>query len=362
MKGLYLLLFASALAVGQFATHDSLTIPTDELTIGTQWTSVCVLNEATDKCAFILHVPKSGNIAKLVFNTGSVTVANTLTVGIYTVSTTNGDPTATAYKGMAVGTVTPTATTQHVVALGTAATAVVAGDVVAVVIAFESWTNGNLQIRKGTISTYGFPYSDVYDETGVAWTKSSSFPVTAFEYDDGTYPYIPGVAAFKMTLQGAFNSGTTPDEVALYFCLPFPAQVRGFALLANPAPGADFDVILYNAASTVLATKSFDGDVSTTGSSGGLQIKSSFNSPVTIAANTWYYLALKPTTTTSVRYQYLTCASTAMMAAVAGGANFQLATRTDGGGWTPSTTQRPLFSIIVDRIPQGSGGGFVVTN
>ena len=62
------------------------------------------LDASGEKAASIFRVPKTGNIRTLRFRLGTVTTGQTLKAGLYTVDT-SGDPTTTAYGGMAVGTV-----------------------------------------------------------------------------------------------------------------------------------------------------------------------------------------------------------------------------------------------------------------
>ncbi len=219
-----------------------------------------LLDAAGELFAMVFRVPKTGNIHKIGFRVGAVTASQSLDVGLYTVDTTSGDPTASAYGGMAVGTQAgPAANTAYTVQLGTDAAATI-GDVVAVKIGF-TLTVGNLNIN--TIGTTvantpqwgGTPYNDHF--ASAAWSKKNDIPCFWLQYDDGTYAYIPGAQPISAINNVTFNSGSASDEYALKFTLPFPAKMRGFGVMTQEGAGSagNFDVILYDSdASTTAAS------------------------------------------------------------------------------------------------------------
>jgi len=158
------------------------------------------LNEAADKVELVIDIPVTGTLTHVGFALGTVTTAQSLTVGLETVSTTDGNATGVAYGGSAAGTLDPTglADTFQWVTLGTAASAA-AGDKVAATIKFTS-TAGNLNVKAaptncGVCTTR---YVGLYNQTGAAWTMrvargdELSFPFP-FCGEDGPSPIrLPG--------------------------------------------------------------------------------------------------------------------------------------------------------------------------
>lgn len=316
--------------------------------------SSLLIDASGEKAAFIVQIPKTGTISKVGFRTGTVTTSETLNVGIYTVDG-SGDPTTTAYGSMTVGTQTsPASNTNYLVTLGAAATAT-QGDVVAIVIEFAS-TIGSLNIAHASTVTQVFPYADLY--TG-SWAKTATVPVCSFEYNDGSYAVVQGVLPPCSITNSTYNTGSTPDEYALYFKVLGPCTVSGAQIYGgSSANGADFDVILYDSdGTTVLKSKSMDGDTraGTTSTNPATVL---FSSGQNLTANTFYYLALKPTTANNVRLLRLTSLpSAASMDSLPGGQNFYESTRADAGSWTNSTTSRPLIMPIITAIDNGSSTG-----
>jgi hypothetical protein len=355
---LYAWLLLTLPCAAQMQTQQALFIPSPKYWSHDFSSSLCAMSASGHKCALVFRIPKTGNITTVGIRTGTVTASDALSVGLYTVDTGTGNPTATAYGSMAAGVQSSVSSnTFYPVALGASASAT-QGDVVAVVIAFNSYVSGNLYISGvGTNDTYSFPYADRYD--GSSWTKSTSPIVTTVLYNDGTVENI-GPAAYASVTNTTFNSGSNPDEIAVKFKLPFPYRVKGFwAVATAAAAGGDFDVVLYDASGNQLASVSFDGDQMGTTGSGGNFVQAFFNTPQVCQANQWYRLALKPTTTSNVRRSNLSVYSAAYMDALAGGQNFIMSTRMDGGSWTDSTTDRPLMGLVIDQLAAG-GSGFVV--
>lgn len=339
-------------------TQNNFIIPNPHIFSGTAFSSL-LIDASGEKVAFIIQIPKTGTISKVGFRTATVTTSQTLRVGLYTVDA-SGDATTTAYGGMTAGTQTsPASNTNYLVTLGTEASAT-AGDFVAVVVEFDS-TVGNLNIAYATTETNNFPYVELY--TG-SWAKSASTPVVSLEYNDGSYDIIPGCIPPGSGSNTTFNSGSTPDEYALYFKLKGPAKISGVLLYggANVA-AADFSVNLYDTdGTTSLTSLSVDGDTRA-GTGSTVLSMFSFTAPVALNKDVFYYLSLKPTTANNCRLTRYTVASAASLDGMPGGSLFYEATRTDAGAWTTTTTVRPGIYLQLSAIDDGtstggSGGAF----
>lgn len=311
-----------------------------------------LINAAGEKVDFIFSVPKTGTVTTLGFRTGTVTTSDTLKVGLYTIDGATGLATATAYGGMVAGTVSGLASnTYYEVVLGTNASVTV-GDRIALSIEFNSWVAGNLVIAvmDATIAR-GFPY--------IIWNgaKFGYTPLCTIKYDDNTYgpdDCLPCETSAATT----FSNASTPDERALKFSPPWKARMPGFWVLID-ADG-DCDIILYEG-TTVRATYSIDKDVR--GATVGRFFNCRFTTPYELAANTTYYLAVKPTTTTAVGLYEFTVAAANMMACFSGGTSITFSSRVDAGAWTgDDALRRPWMGLIIDQFDDGAAAGGLAAN
>src|SRR5262249_54512972 len=155
--------------------------------------------------------------------------------------------------------------------------------------------------------------------------------------DDGTFATLTNAWPVATTTFSAINTGTTPDEMALQFSVPFACKLDGaWVAVAIGAAGRNFDVVLYDGTNPI-ATVSVDAEyLSATGSR---LVEVSF-SEVTLTPDTTYYLDIKPTTANSVTGYSFTVANANHFQAHAGGTSWQYATRTDAGAWSATPTQR----------------------
>lgn len=318
-----------------------------------------LIDASTEKFAMVFRIPKTGNIHKIGFLTGTVGTSDTLKVGLQTLS--GGDPTGTAYGGMTAGTqASLSSNTWYTVTLAGDASAM-AGDEVAAVIEFNSFVAGsvNLQvINPSSAISRSFPYIGHY--TG-SWAKGPYAPVLYIEYDDGSTDHIAGVFPYSALAETAFNSGSTPDEYAIRFQVPFPSRYRGYWgwIGAN----GNYDVVLYDSdGTTALSTISVLAVNSTTAAARWIERK--IATGVSLSANTTYRLAFKPTTGSNITINIATISTAAIFGQMEGGTAFYRSTRTDAGAWTDTTTSRLLAGLFLDQFDDatgGSGGGRLVS-
>ena len=315
------------------------------------------MSDSDDKYSIVCQVPKTGTILKIHFRTGTVTTGDTVQGGIYNLDSSGDPDLASAYGGMAVGTVAIADGDDNVVktiTLATGATVVNADDEIAICLVFSSYVAGNITIATitaGGANQQNFPYVDRYT---TAWAKSSAIPLVVLEYSDGSFAPISGVwpfiSAFAST---SFNSGSGDDQYALKFTLPFKASLRGFGGMINSTGACDF--ILYDSdGSSVLKTYSKPANLSVAAAS--RQSEYLFASAQVLNANTAYRLALKPTSATNVGLFIGDVASAAMMDSVDLGQNAILSTKDGAGAWADVTTRRPLINLLFDGMDDGAGG------
>lgn len=248
------------------------------------------IDATNEKMSFIFSIPKTGTVSKIGFLLGTVTTGDTLYVGLKTLDG-SGNPTAVNYGGSTVGTQVVADgddNASFTVSLGTSAS-VVKGDMVGVVIGFNSYVAGNIEIRSVSQSTFTATY--VPYPTGAhyttTWSRLNSTPIFWLEYDDGSYTHLPGVAGINSLTTNVHNSGSTPDEHALLFSLPINTRCIGFCCyVGTAASGANFDIILYDSdGSTVLATKTIL-DIHTSSAVTANGIYGLFDTPVSLVADT----------------------------------------------------------------------------
>lgn len=319
-----------------------------------------LIDASGEKMAAVFRAPKTGTLAKVRFRTLTVTTGDTLKVSFQDVDMATGNPDETAdqYRTVSVASSDDNVwiTTGYITTDGTdggGKRSVTRGDLLAIVIEYDSYVAGNMTIANTAIPVdYG---NGAYSllKTGGTWSKSTSV-VGCFEleYDDGTLAYcdtlVPGYNA-----SGTFASNTTPDEIALYFRFPVPVTVGGAFILVD-LDGA-MDAVLYDSdGTTALATVSFDSDVrSGTSVSGNMVV---FPTEINLTANTWYRMAMKPTTTAAVGWRRSEMRAAASLDMSDLGQNAYWSQRTDAGAWSETTNYRPRISMLVTKVHDGSGG------
>ena len=322
--------------------------------------STTVLDAADEKLAWVFLAPKTGLIRKIGFRTGTVTTGATVDVRLEGVTMSTGEP-----SGVLAGTTT---NASQVIASAddnvwfttqlTSDASVTAGQALAIVIVNPS--GGFMQIASGFGATYTnqFPYSVAY--LSGAWGAKGNGSLLSFyiEYHDGTTCSI-GNAPLQSHGSVTFNTGSAADERALYFSVPFPCKVAGADIMV-PSWAGNGDIYLYDSDGTTVLSQvtGIDKDLSRAGTVGLLRVI--FDTPATIAANTNYRLALKPTSGSNVGWYEYTFSSTTYMAAVDGGTAFHLSTQADASGWSQTTTTRPSVALLISALDDGATGGVIV--
>ncbi len=315
-----------------------------------------LIDASTEKEALVSLIPKTGTISKVGFLTRTVTTGATVDVRLETVDLATGDPTGTLLGTNSNGSqviadaddntwFTPALTT---------GVAVTEGDLFAAAIANAS--TGNMQIASVNFARdQTFPYADSFIGAGPTWTKAQSGrPLCiSLEYDDGSYAVMDGIYPFSTLFNTTFNNTDTPDEVALKFKVPWPARITSVWVMLDLDAAAD--IILYDTdGTTVLLTASPDPDVREATSQ--KQHFINFNGTANLTKDSFYRLAIKPTTTSDMTIRGFTADSVALMDSFDGGQNFHWSERTDAGAWTDVTTKRPFIGLKLSAFDDGAGG------
>lgn len=309
--------------------------------------TVLTIDAAGERAAFVGRVQKTGNIRKIHFRLGLVTTGQTLLVSLQDVDLTTGFPDGTADQSGTVA-VADTDDNSWKTCTLSADRAVTLGDLLSIVIDWDS-TAGNLIVLSNSQVIYGNYYSVLHT---ASWAIQARGPIVVLEMDDGSIcPMYGGYPAVPASVDT--GSGSTPDEIAMYFSVPFPCRcssVNFFGRLAG-----DADAILYDSdGSTVLGSCSLDANLKT--GTGDLSINGPF-APVALLANTAYRAAVKPTTATTMRLHYGDVSVAAHMAALPGGTGCHWSERSDGGAWSQTATRRPAIWVTLEAFDDGAGGG-----
>lgn len=332
--------------------------------------SSLTIDASGEKVGHVFIAPKTGNIDRVFAYASSKTSDGTLDVTLETIDPANGNPSGTLVTANASGTFSNNASPQTIDVTLTAAGAVTIGEQYALVI---SQNAGNCAIQIGSavpassLKSYSHRRCYTRHYTGGAWATGNSvsgrFPCLAIRYDDGNYYYIPGVLPISTVALTTFNNTSATRERGLCFTLTFPARVSGFYFNGS-ASLSDHEVILAASDGTALATFSGDKDKNSSYYTYAAGYSGYFSTPVDLAANTKYYLTLKPTSGSNVSLHEVTMISGASIAAqmgmMNGGTAAYLVTRDSGGTYTEVTTQRPIGTgIICSGFDDGAGGGGV---
>lgn len=319
-------------------------------------------NANSDKIALIFQPTKAGLIRRIGFRVGSVTTPTSVLARVETVS--GRFPTGTLWAANTEGTIASGSIVANAFPMATltADANVDEDDLVAIVFSGNGVDTPNFQYFGGAGANNWeivnqFPFFAEFP--GASWAALTIHAHIAVEYSDGSYAYIPSVFPWLgsgsiPTNSHAISTSTTPDEIALKFRLPAPARIGGFWLLIDLDNACD--IILYAAnGSTVLASKSLTSDYRrSTGE--GSPVWVNFTTKPTLAANTVYYLAVKPTTASNIVLRSFDVASNAVLGQLSSGIDFYWSQRTDAGAWADTNTRRPIMGLMIDGISDGKAG------
>jgi len=334
-----------------------------------------VIDATGEKIAYIGRVwnkdGSSKNINKVGFLFGSVTKAggSGLTVSLQDVSLTSGpvfqpDETQDQTVAIANGDAGFTSNAWYQTGALSATRTVSPGDLLAVVIEYDG--SGRLGADAVNVrclaqaDSSGFNMPGVVLKSGGSWSDTTDIPNVILEFDDGTFGTLDGGFPLSATSSAAFKQDTgTADEYAMEFSVPFPCKADGCWLThALSANTSNYEIVLYEG-TTVKTTVTVDANAVKAAGDSPRFAWFAFSSQISLTANTTYYLAVKPTQTTStVTLHYFDVAAANHFQAHDGGTAFRFATRLDEGAWAAATTtRRPYMGIRLCAFDDGVGGG-----
>lgn len=306
------------------------------------------LNAAGRRVAFIARPPaKLGSIRDVILYLRVVTTPAPLLVSLQGVDPATGLPNGVTGQSCTVpeaeckvGWVTATMSADRVVADLT--------EPLAVVIELSPYVDGNITVGGASSLLVGNAYCAIYD--GAAWAKSIRGPVVFFRYSDGSYGKSLDLPR-GFHGWGSMHSGSTPNERGAVFQVPTSVRTVGSEWLGSDANG-DVVVTLYSESDQVLAQAALPGAL-LTGRNEMRPHRVTWDSPVTLQANTTYRLTIRPTTTTPVRYHVAETPSNEAMEQIPGGRLWYGTQRTFGGVWTDEPTTRYTLGLVLDGVAGG---------
>lgn len=321
------------------------------------------IDASGEKLAFVFQVPKSGTLDKAEFRIGSTLTfagGSVLRVSFQDVSTTTGDPDGTQDQYRDMSSLTggawnvPGLMTSDGTDTGTKRT-VTKGAMLAVVLEYQTFvatdTLGVSMLTKtASDPDFNLGYSSQFASS--VWTKLGRYPLLSLKYSDGTYASPKGSLPISGNAVVSFNSDSTPDERGLRFQLPFPARLSGFTAQADLDQATSF--VLYDSAGTAISggTVTTDPDIRETASAARSHYE--FDASIELAANTAYYLLMKPSAASpDVSLTEFDTASAAIMAGARPGGEWYFAQRTNGGAISTTTTKRPAIQLFFDGFSSG---------
>lgn len=313
-----------------------------------------VFAATTDVISLIHEIPQTGNITGMKFTTGTVGTGCTLVCTIETVSASK--PTGTLYHANATATVVVANLDDNVVkTVAFSSFAATRGDLVAITIRYSSGAPSNLQIRTSSAlvpNAYPTQYSNI--ATVDAWVAGQ--PHFILTYDTGDVN-PESTLAWTNSSNISISSSTTPDEAGNLFTAPYSGVSDGFLFrVANNPNAQDIDVVLYDSADNVVASKS----LSATALSGGTLTnndKGFWTTDVNIVKGQQYRLVAKPTTTTTWTNLF-TQINGVVLGGNDGDANPQYTTRTDAGAWSNTANALVPICLMIKQVYQ-PGGSFL---
>lgn len=322
---------------------------------------------------FVWHpTVKTGtiNIRKVHFRAGAVTAAVGFRVSLQDVSATAGPPFQPDGVVDQFATMTPTAnawnttgalSADRAVDLSVYGAGTANSRLLAVVFDYGTFTAGDSVV----ISSIATGITNQFSQIGsismlntAAWALNTTVaPILVLECDDGTFAFMSGAVPYS-----AISTATTANNAALRaigvkFKVPTQRKVDFIGLGIRVPNVADGSLILYDSDGiTALATIPIDNDAVRGASNQAYAC--GFIQPVTLLANTFYRLAIVPTTTTAITVPFVSVNAAAHMDGLILGQNavYTTASDTPPTTWTDTTTQRPFFALGFSAFHDGGSG------
>ena len=339
-----------------------------------------ILNAAGESVAMIGRVRLQGGSGSKTISSaggsiinrfGSTTFADAgsnLRIGIQDVAATGlEDGTFDVYADLVGGTDTITTNAMRETTMETGSKTISHGDIVAICIEMTAFGGADsVQAHRASsgpeLLTPNFPYTTF--DSGAGPARGNSIIPFTIKFDDGTIGWIEqayfGYDWGNSPSTVSFNSGSATDEYAAVFKLPFKTSINGAALMVGSIASTDnFEIILYSDPyGTPTAQQTVAVAPAQTGSTSALESYMVHFTPTVLEANTYYAIALRPTTANSITFGYynLTSGYDYLKRPTIFGEDIEMAGRADQTGAFTETQvyDLPLVWLSLDKFDDGS--------
>ncbi len=222
---------------------------------------------------------------------------------------------------------------------------VVEGQQLACVIGLK--TGGTASVSWGTQTASSL---DTYPFLGSGAAPQA--PEILLEYSDSSLRLPVGAWASTLTTTTSVSTSTTPDEMAMVVELAAAASVDGGEVYIDLDANA-VDVVLYGSDHVTVLASSTGAQPMRGINTVSLPLRVGWEAvPLTATPDT-YLFAVRATSTTAVRlWDYTMPSTTAVDETLGGERHGLLATRSDTGTWTYSTTRRFFAAVRLSDIQQ----------
>jgi hypothetical protein len=251
----------------------------------------------------------------------------------------------------------PTASTWYTTGNLSADRTLAHGELVAAVLEFQT----RLGSDAFNVQSVSSPSASFIGNSGMthffssAWNSLSLKSNIILEGSDGSFGTLSEAIPLNAVIQtGAFNTGTSPDEVALRFAVDFPCKINGaWVAASNAAAGRNFDIVLYEG-TTALETVSIDAEYLAGFTAKLIEV---YFGERELTVGTEYFLSVKPTTASTISAYSFSVAAAGHLDVHEGGQAFHYGERTDAGSWSKTTTKRLWGGLHISALSDGAGGG-----
>jgi hypothetical protein len=309
------------------------------------------IDASGERVAFLVRCPRAGDLEGFGIRLGTVTVGETLKGSFQ--NAVAGAPDGTEDQSGTVACINSDDDAFKDFTMGSNRT-VTAGELVWCVVDINSFSAANLNVNAINVVPDDGMYAS--HRLAGAYTAQARGSNVALRYSGGVYYPMSGVLPGVNITSVDFGSGSTPDEIAQKLVLT--AEIKACGMGFRGRINADCQLVLYDSGGSALETITMDSD--DTHNANSTTKRESYFTPRTLAAGT-YYVALKPTTASTVRLYYAVVSTAAKMDQFPMGQAAHWAQQTNGGGFSATTTQRPFIYLLANQIHDGTGGGGGVT-
>lgn len=236
----------------------------------------------------------------------------------------------------------------------TAPATIAAGQVFCVKFLYNSGTTLTLSGLATVQPVTQLPY--FVQNTGVNTKATAHVSLMALGSNATTFYPIRHCLPVTTVTNNTFNN-TNAAARGARFKVPFKCRASGIRTWLSASVG-DFNAVIYDDAGTELSSSStpFDGDQFSNVNTGGAA-NCYFDNPVTLDINTWYRVALEPSSATAIAMSIYVLPSAIYMTAMWAGVNWHYATRATAVWDDTNTFTVPLLDILIDQVDDGTGSG-----